>query len=426
MNMRKQGGFIMVFQSRITKCLLVVGMMVCLIGFVMAGKALAEKPILIGVPLPLTGPYASDGEQMKMALEMAVAEHNEKGGLLGRKLELKFGDVGGLEAEKIKAVGERLIGAGVDAVITGYDDGGVDTHVFGQYDVPYLHGNAMTLCTEPVAKNPEKYWNCFQYTYNDAAYGVDASEYLFDIPKELQWTPPNNKIAIIKVDYAYNITAADEFKSRVEKIGYKVVVDELTQFGVVEWGPILSKIESAQPSFVTFWNLDPMDAARFMKQFSERFERRGMDALVYMQYTPSIPEFLELAGKSADGLIWVTGPEAKGAEWEDYRQRWIARFKQEPKGLYSYATRDAFEIWAQAVKRAGCVDCYKEVARNIREAPYTGLGGVYVFNPIDQSAITGEWLVTLVWHQIWDGKHHITGPKSLKKVMYKRPPWMKE
>ena len=51
------------------------------------------------------------------------------------------------KAEKIKAVGERLIGAGVQAVITGYDDGGVDTHVFGQYDVPYLHGNAMTLCT---------------------------------------------------------------------------------------------------------------------------------------------------------------------------------------------------------------------------------------------------------------------------------------
>lgn len=121
---------------------------------------------------------------MQMALKLAVEEQNAKGGLLGRKLELKFGDVGGIEAEKIKAVGERLIGSDMDVIITGYDDGGVDTKVFGQYDIPYLHGNAMTLCTEPVAKNPEKYWNCFQYTYNDRAYGRDAAAHLFDVHKE--------------------------------------------------------------------------------------------------------------------------------------------------------------------------------------------------------------------------------------------------
>ncbi len=271
---------------------LLTSVILCLMVCFLTSGVLAKEPILIGVPLPLTGPYASDGEQMKMALEMAVDEYNAKGGLLGRQLALKFGDVGGLEAEKIKAVGERLIGAGVEAVITGYDDGGVDTKVFGRYDIPYLHGNAMTLCTEPVAKNPEKYWNVFQYNYNDSDYGVDAAEYLFDVPKELGWVPPNKKIAIIKVDYAYNISAADEFKRRVERMGYEVVVDELTQFGVVEWSPILSKIQKAQPSFVTFFNLDPTDAARFMKQFSERFTRRGLDALVYMQYTPSIPEFV--------------------------------------------------------------------------------------------------------------------------------------
>ena len=118
---------------------------------------------------------------------------NAAGGLLGRKLEVTFGDVGGLEAEKIKAVGERLIGAGVNAVITGYDDGGVDTKVFGEYDVPYLHGNAMTLCTQPVAENPDKYWNVFQYTYNDKAYGVDADQYLFDVGAEMGWTAPQQE-----------------------------------------------------------------------------------------------------------------------------------------------------------------------------------------------------------------------------------------
>lgn len=398
------------------------GILICF----MATGALAEKPILIGTPLPLTGPYASDGEQMKMALELAVAEKNAAGGLLGRKLELKFGDIGGLEAEKIKAVGERLIGAGANVIITGYDDGGVDTKVFGQYDVPYLHGNAMTLCTAPVAKNPEKYWNCFQYTFNDTDYGVDAAANLFSIPKEMGWTPPNKKIAIIKVDYAYNVMPADEFAKRVEKMGYKVVINEITQFGVAQWGPILSRIESAQPAYVTFWNLDPTDAARFIKQFSEKFNDEGIDAMVYMQYTPSIPEFIELAGKAADGLIWVAGADQFGPKFEGYRKRWVAKFKKEPAGFYPVATRDAFDIWVQAVERAGCVDCYRKVARLIRESAYEGMAGLFVFNPKDQSAIPGEYLMPVIWHQIWNGKSIQTGPNRFKNGKYRKPPWIKK
>jgi len=389
------------------------------------GAALAEKPILIGAPMPLTGPYASDGEQMKMALEMAVEEQNAAGGLLGRKLEIKFGDVGGLEPEKIKAVGERLIGAGVDVVITGYDDGGVDTKVFGQYDVPYLHGNAMALCTQPVAENPEKYWNCFQYIWNDVGYGVDGAQYLFDVPKEMGWTPPNKNIAVVKVDYAYNIMAADEFVRRVEKKGYKVVVNETTQFGVAEWGPILSKIESAKPSYVTFWNLDPTDAARFMKQFVERFGRTGLNAIVYMQYTPSIPEFHNLAGAAAEGLIWVAGSYEVGPKYEEYKKRWVARYGKEPAGMQAVGPRDAFGIWIQAVQRAGCVDCYREICRLMRESPYDGIIGNYVFFPQDQSTIPGEYLMPYLWNQIWGGKNIPTGPKRFKKADYRKPPWIK-
>ena len=43
-----------------------------------------QAEIKVGAPLPLTGPYASDGEQMLKALQMAVDEQNAKGGLLGR------------------------------------------------------------------------------------------------------------------------------------------------------------------------------------------------------------------------------------------------------------------------------------------------------------------------------------------------------
>ena len=395
-------------------------------GLMIAGTAWAAEPILIGCPLPLTGPYASDGEQMKMALELAAAEKNAAGGVLGHPVELKFGDVGGLEAEKIKAIGERLVGAGVNAVITGYDDGGVDTKVFGAFDIPYLHGNAMTLCTQPVAENLDKYWNVFQYMYNDKAYGVDAAKYLFKAGEQMGWKAPNKKIAIIKVDYAYNIMPADEFAAITAKDGYEVVVNETVPFGMAEWGPILSKIESREPAYVTFWHLDPTDAARFIQQFADYFQDDGLNALVYMQYTPSIPEFIQLAGKAADGVVWVGGAYGFGPKYDAYKKRWMAKFKTEPAGLYAEATRDAFDIWAAAVEKAGCYDCYKKIADNIRVTEYEGLCARYKFDPKDQSVVQADDYMPLVWFQIQNGKNVKMRPAAVSEgKAYQLPPWIK-
>ena len=63
--------------------------------------------------------------------------------------------------------------------------------------------------------------------------------------------------------------------------------------------------------------------------------------------------------------------------------------------------------------------------RLIRETAYDGMAGLFVFNPKDQSAIPGEYLMPLIWHQIWDGKSLHTEPKRFKKATYRKPPWIK-
>ena len=394
--------------------------------FLCCGSAWAKDTILIGAPMPLTGPFASAGEQMKMALELGMDEINAKGGLLGRKLEVTYGDVADAGVENVKSVGERILGADVDVVITGYDSPGrVNVKVYGQSDVPYLHGNAKTDCTQAVAENPLKYWNVFQYTYNEKEYGKDAVNHLFNIPKEIGWKPPNKKVAIVTADYPYNSVPAAEFAKMAKELGYEVVVYETTPFGVVDYGPILSKIESTKPSFITYWDPVPVDAARFMNQFIDRFGSEGIDALLYMQYTPSMPEFLALTGKKADGLIWVGGVVETGSVYDAFKKRWMAKYKKEPIGLYSIITYDALNIWAQAVRRAGCVDCYKEIARLIRESPYKGVGATFVFRPDDQSVLAGEYLSPLGWNQIRDGKHVVITPERFSKGKFTKPPWIK-
>jgi ABC-type branched-subunit amino acid transport system substrate-binding protein len=401
--------------------LLVVMLATSLLG---CGGGGGAGTIKIGAPMPITGPYASDGEQMQKALELAVEEQNAKGGVLGKKLELIPGDVGALEAEKIKAVGERLMGEKVDVAITGYADSGVDAKVFGEYDIPYLHADALSADTDLVAQNPD-YRNVFQYCPSEVFYGIDTAANLFNVPAALKWTPPNKKIAIIKVDYSYNVMAADKFGALAKEAGYEVVVDELTQFGVVEWGPILSKIDEAQPAYVTFWNLDPTDAARFMIQFKEKFGDKGLNALVYMQYTPNIPEFYQLAGDAANGVLWTTDVAPVGKGVKEYTARWKAKFNEDPKSAYAYITRDAFDIWVAAVEKAGCSDCYEKVIENIRKTSHDGMGGLYEFTENDQQAKSGNEFLPTIWYQIQDGKNVIVGPEKLKEGGYTMPYWIK-
>jgi len=400
--------------------------LVAILAFMLlAGCGSGNKDVIkLGAPMPITGPYASDGEQMQKALELAIEEQNANGGVLGRQLELIPGDVGALEAEKIKAVGERLMGEGVDVAITGYADSGVDAKVFGEYDIPYLHADALSADTDLVAQNPD-FRNVFQYCPSEVSYGKDAAENLFEIPAALGWTPPNKKIAIVKVDYSYNVLAADKFGTLAKEAGYEVVVDELTQFGVVEWGPILSKIDEAQPAYVTFWNLDPTDAARFMIQFKEKFGDKGLNALVFMQYTPNIPEFYQLAGDAAEGVLWTSSIGAISADAPAYAERWKAKYGEEPKSVYAYITRDAFNMWVKAVEQAGCVDCYEEVIANLRALKYDGFGGRYEFTENDQQAKSGMEYVPTLWYQIQGGKNVPMAPEPYKAGDYMMPYWIK-
>src|SRR3546814_9699239 len=52
----------------------------------------AQDSLTVATAGPMTGQYASFGEQMKCGAEMAVADFNAAGGVLGKQLVLALGD----------------------------------------------------------------------------------------------------------------------------------------------------------------------------------------------------------------------------------------------------------------------------------------------------------------------------------------------
>src|SRR6478736_9719242 len=62
------------------------------LGFAVATAGVASAQVKMGVEGPITGPNAAFGAQLKNGAEQAVADLNAKGGILGNKISVSFGD----------------------------------------------------------------------------------------------------------------------------------------------------------------------------------------------------------------------------------------------------------------------------------------------------------------------------------------------
>ncbi len=73
------------------------------------GGAASAQDITIGVAGPLTGQYASFGQQFKNGAELAVADINAAGGVLGKKIKMVMED-DACDPKQAHAVAEKLVG----------------------------------------------------------------------------------------------------------------------------------------------------------------------------------------------------------------------------------------------------------------------------------------------------------------------------
>lgn len=175
----------------------------------------AADTIKIGAPDPLTGIYAVDGNVMLNVTKLAVADINEAGGLLGKKLEVVEFDIEDMLPEKLIAAAEVLVTKEkCDLIITACNAMGPDVQAFGKYDVPYICNNASTVATNMVKDNPEQYWNCFQAGDNEPKYVAKTIETFMGFGYQM----PNKKIAMVYSEYDWDKKNYRSAQAAIEKL----------------------------------------------------------------------------------------------------------------------------------------------------------------------------------------------------------------
>ncbi|MBI4274780.1 MAG: branched-chain amino acid ABC transporter substrate-binding protein [Rhizobiales bacterium] len=342
----------------------------------LAGTASAQD-VTIGVVGPLTGQYASFGKQLKDGAELAVADLNAKGGVLGKKIKLEIGD-DACDPKQARAVAEKMVGAKVPFVAG---------HFCSSSSIPasdaYLEGNVLQIT--PASTNPQfterKMWNTFRVCGRDDQQGGVAGAYLAKNYKD-------KNIAILHDKSTYGKGLADETKKALNKTGAKEKMYEAYTQGDKDFNALVSKMKAANIDVVYIGGYHT-EAGLILRQM----RAQGMKAQLISGDALVTNEFWSITGAEGAGVLMTFGPDPRK---KPTAKAVVEKFKAkniDPEGytLYSYA---AVQIWAQAVTKAKTTDP-KKVAETVRAGKWDTVLGPLSYDK--KGDITAIDYVFYIW-----------------------------
>ena len=404
-----------------------------------AGSAAASapasgEPITIGMPIAQSGPAGiADHKDCWNGAILAQEQINANGGVNGRPIEFDVTDIDILSPEGITAGFQKLTGDGVQAIVSPFVIiPPAAMEVAAAYGAPYMSGDTNIDVQKIRESDPAKYGNYFADPA-ETYYGSGLVPFMDEL-KSSGWTPTNNTVAIVRGDTAYNKNIADATVAAVEASGGNWKVGDIIDItaGTKDWSPVIQKLKAAKPGVILVDHWIGAELASFSQQFAKD---PVPGALVYLQYGPSQPEYLQIAGPAAEGYVWgtVIGTGNSSPEDKAFRQAYQAKFGVDDKTMgmvYPAWCYDMVNVLANAWKNADPSD-FKAVNAFIAANPTDGVtghldfsaanGAVPVYPDQVDSASKG---VTHYFYQVQDGRHTVIAPADDSEAPFKAQPWM--
>ena len=349
-------------------------------------------PIKIGALAPLSAPGAVvGGEAMRDAMLIAVEEINERGGLLGRPVELIIVDSEGLP-ERGTAVMEKLINQdNVVAVGGGYHSS------VGVAAKEVAHDNGI-----PVV---------FAETWNDTITS-DMQPEIFRIAplnsevsavdvKFISALPGINKIVIVTENTDYGIPAAENTTTGLAEFGVDAVTFGV-DIGTQDFAGIVERVRAESPDMIVVYATG---------EAAYNFQQQAADAGIGPQDLPFMCNQVSLESEA----FWTNVPDGNyclmrrvglpESLYNDVATAFVAKYNERTgkQAAESYALEayDSINIIAQAIEEAGSTDSAAIIAA-LENITHVGTLGTITFpvnssNPPSAAGLADKW-----WHQFPD------------------------
>jgi branched-chain amino acid transport system substrate-binding protein len=306
------------------------------VSLALSSAAVADD-ITIAVAGPMTGGEAAGGRQMKNGAEMAVADLNATGGLLGKKLQLDVED-DACDPKQARSVAEKIGEAKIPFVAG---------HLCSSSSIPaseaYADNNVLQI--SPGSTNPlfteRKLWNVARICGRDDQQGLVAGEYIAKHYK-------GKNIAILNDKTTYGKGIADETKKALNKAGVTEKLFESYNKGDKDFNAIVSRLKLENIDIVYVGGY-LQEAGLILRQMRDQ----GLKTVLMAGDAIADKEFASITGTAGEGTLFTFGPDPRK---KPTAKAIVERFKSKNIEGYTLYTYAAIQVWSQAAAKAKTID----------------------------------------------------------------------
>lgn len=314
-------------------------------------SGIAAEPIKIGVSGPFTGGSAPMGVSMRDGVKLAVKEINDKGGVLGRKLEMVERDEEAKNERGVQ-VAQELINKEKVVATVGFINTGValaSQRFYQEAKIPVINNVATgSVITKQFADQPDNY--VFRTSASD---GIQTSMIADYIVNKLKIT----KVAILADSTNYGQLGREDLEKALAKFNVKPVAEEKYNIKDVDMTAQLLKSKQAGAEVVITYGIGPE-----LAQIANGMQKLGWKVPLVGSWTLSMGNFIDNAGKNGDGarmpqtFIQDANTPKRKLFIDSYVKAYSPPGGRIPSPVSAAQGYDSIYLLAAAIKQAGGTD----------------------------------------------------------------------
>lgn len=293
--------------------------------------------IKIGLMCPLTGKWASEGQDMKNIVSLLVDETNAKGGINGKKVELVVEDDAG-DPRTAALAAQKLVGAEVAAIIGTYGSAVTEATQNIVAEAELVHIGTGSTSVRLTEKGLPLF---FRTCPRDDDQGAAAAAAIIKAGYK--------KVALLHDKSSYAKGLADESRKALEKAKVEIVFYDALTPGERDYTAILTKLKAANPDLIFFTGYYP-ETGMLLRQKKEM----GWDVPMMGGDAANHQDLVKIAGAdAAAGYFFISPPlpqDMDTPEAKSFLEAFKARYKAAPVSVWAVVAGDAYKVIEDAMK----------------------------------------------------------------------------
>jgi len=322
--------------------LIIVILIILIVVFGLQRKEIGE--VKIGALLSLSGDAAYFGDGELKAIQLAIEEENQKGGINGRKIKLVVEDMGTLNEVSAITSLKKLVSIDKVSIIIGptWDLPGVASVAEEEKVILISPDNTEGVETGQNLDYFFSTWYSQRAEMKALAKFAEKENY--------------DRIIIVRDGHIYSETVANQFIESAKGKDITIVDTFIVMTGSKDFRTELLKIKNLGANAILFTTSDEVSRGLLMKQIKEL----GLNIVVLGTSAVENKDFLKNYGSHAENSVFYAYPKTREEQLQ-FLEKFKIKYGADPSGPAAPNAYDATKIAITAIRQGA------ETANEIKE-----------------------------------------------------------